>query len=276
MNSLRTLFFSSLISLITTVHVYPLTLEVLQPIEVSLPDSAVGEQGTSVTIPIIVGDLTGRNVLSYSAVITFDKNVLEVTGATSVATLSEPFGPPTVNIQDSLIIVGGFGPSPLTGSGTLVVLNFKVVGQPGEVTDLAFGGFLFNTGIPPATTIDGKFTVTSPSAADIVINPTAHDFGAVILDSSASQTFVLTNAGAADLVVSATDLTGTDAAHFKIESGGAPFTLAAGDSQNLVVSFTPTSEGAKSAALQILSNDPDEGALDVSLTGNGIPAPQPD
>ncbi|MFQ5637200.1 MAG: choice-of-anchor D domain-containing protein, partial [bacterium] len=104
------------------------------------------------------------------------------------------------------------------------------------------------------------------------INPTAHDFGAVIVDSSASQTFVLTNAGAADLVVSATDLTGTDAAHFKIESGGAPFTLAAGDSQNLVVSFTPTSEGAKSAALQILSNDPDEAAVQVSLTGNGIGA----
>ncbi|MFQ5865510.1 MAG: choice-of-anchor D domain-containing protein, partial [bacterium] len=105
---------------------------------------------------------------------------------------------------------------------------------------------------------------------EIAVHPTSHDFGDVIVDSTASQTFVVTNEGTAVLVVTATSLTGANPEQFNIDSGGAPFTLVPGDSQDVVVSFQPTSEGLKAAALQIASNDPDEDTLEVVLTGNGV------
>ncbi|MFQ5864233.1 MAG: choice-of-anchor D domain-containing protein, partial [bacterium] len=244
-----------------------------QTIEVSMPDTATGEPNTSVTIPIVVGELTGRNVLSYQAVIVFDEGVLDATGASSVGTLSESFGQPTVDTSvDGEVFVAASGASPLSGSGTLVNLIFNVVGQPGEMTDLQFVGFLFNTGDPPAVTTNGKFIVRSAAVPEIAVHPTSHDFGDVIVDSTASQTFVVTNEGTAVLVVTATSLTGANPEQFNIDSGGAPFTLVPGDSQDVVVSFQPTSEGLKSATLQIASNDPDEDTLEVALTGNGVPA----
>ena len=65
-------------------------------IDVSIPTTS-GEQNTSVTIPIQVGDLTGRNVFAYQATVTFDQNVLMATGASNVSTVTQPFGAPTVN-----------------------------------------------------------------------------------------------------------------------------------------------------------------------------------
>ncbi|MCK6619796.1 MAG: choice-of-anchor D domain-containing protein, partial [Calditrichia bacterium] len=111
---------------------------------------------------------------------------------------------------------------------------------------------------------------------DIAVSPTSHDYGDVLVGSSASQTFVVSNEGTADLVVSATTLTGTNPGEFSITAGGAPFTLSPGATQDVVVSFNPTSTGAKSATLSIESNDPDENPFDVPLSGNGAPVPAPD
>ncbi len=105
---------------------------------------------------------------------------------------------------------------------------------------------------------------------DIAVNPTSKNFGDVVLGSSASQTFVVSNTGCADVVVSGTELIGANADQFSIVSGGGAFTLAPNATRNVVVSFTPTSEGSKSATLRFANNDPDENPLDVSLTGNGI------
>jgi PKD repeat protein len=105
---------------------------------------------------------------------------------------------------------------------------------------------------------------------DIAVNPTSKNFGDVLLGSSASQTFVVSNTGCADVVVSATELIGANANQFAIVSGGGAFTLAPNATRNVVVSFNPASEGSKSATLRFANNDPDENPLDVSLTGNGI------
>lgn len=136
----------------------------LQPISVSLPADTTGAVGTSVTIPIRVEDLTDRNIIAYQATITFDESVLDATGASSTNTLSGAFGPPAVNVaMDGEISVGGFGASPLAGSGILVNVTFDIVGQPGDTTDLAFASFAFNSGEPSADTQDGKFIISFPT-----------------------------------------------------------------------------------------------------------------
>ncbi|NIR51353.1 choice-of-anchor D domain-containing protein [candidate division KSB1 bacterium] len=111
---------------------------------------------------------------------------------------------------------------------------------------------------------------------DIAVAPTAHDYGDVVVGNSQSQTFEIANQGDADLDVSATSLTGSDAAEFSIDAGGGAFTLAPNQTHNVDVSFNPTSTGTKNAALEFSSNDPDENPLQVNLTGNATEQPQPD
>ncbi len=65
-------------------------------------------------------------------------------------------------------------------------------------------------------------------------------------------------------------MTGANPDQFTIVSGGAPFTVAPGATHDVVVSFNPTSAGAKSASLDIASNDPDEPTVNVALTGTGV------
>jgi len=115
----------------------------------------------------------------------------------------------------------------------------------------------------------------SPSP-EITVNPSSHDYGDVVVGSSAQQTFVVTNDGGADLDVASTTLVGTDAGQYAIDSGGGAFTLTPGQNRNVVVSFNPTSLGTKNATLRFDTNDADEDPKDVSLTGNGISTPAPD
>jgi hypothetical protein len=116
------------------------------------PPPLTGAPGTQDTVYVCVDDVTGLNIISYQLTATFDNTVLNCVGATSTGTLTEPFGPPTVNCAvPGEITVGGFGTSPISGSGQLVGLIFDVVGAPGATTDICFTNVLFNAGIPPAT-----------------------------------------------------------------------------------------------------------------------------
>ncbi|MCZ6900830.1 MAG: T9SS type A sorting domain-containing protein [Bacteroidetes bacterium] len=150
-----------------------------QSIRVSLPIDSTGETSSSVALPIVVGDLTGRGVIAYQADITFDENVLDATGASSAGTLSGSFGPPTVNVSENgKISVGGFGTTALGDSGTLVNLIFNVIGQPGDKTALVFDNFVFNSGDPAAEIQNGEFVVAPPtSVRDEVLLPETFEVG---------------------------------------------------------------------------------------------------
>jgi hypothetical protein len=108
---------------------------------------------------------------------------------------------------------------------------------------------------------------------DIASNPASWDYGAVTTGSHADKTFAISNAGTADLNVTAVTLSGTDASEFYIQSGGGTFTLAPAATRNVVVRFTPTGTGSKSASLSFTSNDPDENPFNVSLSGTGTSGP---
>ncbi len=70
-----------------------------------------------------------------------------------------------------------------------------------------------------------------------------------------------------------TSLVGADSGEFTIDSGGGAFTLAPGETRDVAISFRPTGLGAKGATFRVVSDDPDEGVLDVALSGTGIEAP---
>jgi hypothetical protein len=121
---------------------------------------------------------------------------------------------------------------------------------------------------PFDVTLTGQGVATL--APDIAVDPAGHDYGSVVVGAQSSVSFEVHNGGIDDLAVSGTTLIGADATAFSIVAGAAPFSLAAGESRQVVVSFHPSDEATASAALRISSNDPDEGTLDVPLIGSGV------
>ena len=122
---------------------------------------------------------------------------------------------------------------------------------------------------------ENPFTIAlngTGTAPEINVSPTSYAFGNQEIYTSTSTSFTVTNQGTATLNITASSITGANAGEFGISNGGA-FTLAAGANRVLSISFNPTSAGAKTASLHIVSNDADESTLDLALTGTGIVIP---
>jgi hypothetical protein len=112
----------------------------------------------------------------------------------------------------------------------------------------------------------GGVGTTSP---DISVAPTSHNYGSVTVGSSVTRTFAVTNTGTGNLVVTASALTGANAAEFAIVNGQSGFTVAPGATSPIEVRFSPSTQGPKSATLSIPSNDANENPWLIALTGAG-------
>lgn len=110
-----------------------------------------------------------------------------------------------------------------------------------------------------------------PTAPVLVCQPTAINFGMCAQNvPSAPQTVMLMNHGMGTLNLAANDVSiiGTHAAMFNVTTNTLPAALNPGQSVLLNVTFTPTSEGAKTATLRVVYNGENH---DVALSGNGLP-----
>lgn len=108
------------------------------------------------------------------------------------------------------------------------------------------------------------------SQSQLVVNPTAMSFGNVTSGLKTTNNLVLTNTGSANLTISLLALSGTD---FSISGITTPVTLAAGQSAQLGVTFSPTASGSSTGSLTITSNDPVNPTLYVTLSGTGTSTP---
>lgn len=104
---------------------------------------------------------------------------------------------------------------------------------------------------------------------DISVDPASWSYGDVLLEEYSDKTFTVSNPGSDTLEVTATDLTGTNADEFSIESGGGSFSLAPEEIHDIIVRFAPQSAGDKSAALSLANNVEGKNPLDVLLGGVG-------
>ena len=133
-------------------------------IPVSLPNTTA-TPNSSIEVPITVGDIAGKNVLSFQFTVTYNSGVLTAKDDIIVTgTMSGTTGwsvTPNTNTPGQ-ITIGGFGSNSLSGSGTLLKLKFDVIGSQGTSSPLNFSGFIFNNGVPAATTTNGSITVIQP------------------------------------------------------------------------------------------------------------------
>lgn len=123
-----------------------------------------------------------------------------------------------------------------------------------------------NDPLTPDVYVSTELHVTG--APDIQLSNLTVDFGMVFLGATPAETLLVSNVGTDLLVVS--DIH-SDQAEYTVDASA--FDLGPGESQPVVVTFSPTTIGAIDAVLTIESNDMDEGVVPVPLTGVGVEAP---
>ncbi len=121
------------------------------------------------------------------------------------------------------------------------------------------------------TTNIGKKEVTVTGVAEpkplptVDLNVTTLSFGDVEINQTDDATFTITNSGDADLEITAFEVKGTDASEFT--TAATAETLAVGGTKTVSVTFAPTTEGNKTASLEITTN---VGVKIITLDGKGI------
>ena len=141
-----------------------------------------------------------------------------------------------------------------------------------------------NVGSTCTDTATGSLVVTPcvgvcpcvvPPPPELVQNdpvpPNCADAGSVAVTDPATGTASITfgNTGGQPLIVNRVSVTGTNAAEFTVTP--ASISVAPGAVGSFTVTFNPAAAGARTATVNFTSNDADEGALSVCLTGTGTP-----
>jgi hypothetical protein len=104
-------------------------------------------------------------------------------------------------------------------------------------------------------------------APAIGVSPTTLDFDTVNVGADSTLSFTVENVGYDTLVVS--DIVVTDGA-FSVDTTS--FMLLPSGTQEVEVKFSPTTPGSYSGLVKLLSNDPSQDTVDVSVSGYGEPA----
>ena len=149
-------------------------------ITVTLPTNATSNNGTTINIPTDVSQLpalnAGNRVETYNFNLQFDPNILSSPAAMQNGTISAAPGGSLVSNspQSGIFSVSYTNPNGITGQGTLLNIQFTVIGSANQQTALTFVGtstspapFEFNEGDPAAMTNTGQFTVTGTTAAGV-------------------------------------------------------------------------------------------------------------
>ncbi len=201
---------------------FTVTQAAATPIAVSLATTLTAAPGANLVVPIMVGDLTGSNVVAYDFVLTFDPSVLQLqsTPIDAAGTLSSGFTFTPNTSTAGRLTVSAFGTTALTGTGTLLKLNFTVVGQAGAATPLTWQSFRFNEGTPEAATTNGRFTITNPCS--YALTPTTQSFtsdggtGAVNITTASGCVWIATSEADWITITSSRSGVGSDTLRYEV------------------------------------------------------------
>lgn len=140
------------------------------------------------------------------------------------------------------------------GGNQVITITFSPVSIGGKSATLNINHNASGTPTPVALSGIGKAgpVVPSPPAPLISLSASSLSMDSVVVGVTSQKSLTITNTGAAILVVSSISLSGIDANQFSIAPTTASVT--AGSNQVVVVGFSPTSVGSKSASLSVTHN----------------------
>lgn len=144
-----------------------------------------------------------------------------------------------------------------------LLLN-RVVGP--RVIRAAFAGTLAAVLLSCSGTVPGGGNpFVGGAQGQISITPVSVNFGSVAVGSSKTQNITLQNTSSIDIIVSDATLTGSG---FSVSGLTLPFTLAADQSSTFAVTFVPSTNGATTGSLSIVSDAIGSPTI-LSITGSG-------
>src|ERR1700683_3421253 len=114
-------------------------------------------------------------------------------------------------------------------------------------------------------TSSAKTTPSNPGAGILSPSATSVSFGSIAVGNTATQSLTVTNTGLGTVTISEATLTG---AGFTVIGGNPSGTIGVGKSSTIQIQFAPTSGGAITGGLTILS-DASNSPLAISIIGTG-------
>ncbi len=112
------------------------------------------------------------------------------------------------------------------------------------------------------------FFAQTLSGAEIALSAKALNYGSVFVGEGAMRVLAIENPGLADLNISS--ITASNPAYTPSETN---MTIRPGQTRNLFVTFKPAAATTNNATLTLISNDANEGTLNVALNGSGSAQP---
>jgi len=249
------------------------------------PDAAVTFNGSIVLRTSHRG--SGMQTISLSGTGTIAPPASPQSALLSVSPSTLNFGSTLVGNSTAMVVS-------LTNTGTenldvsqvaITVAGFTVSGFSGAVNLAASQSLTLTVSFAPATvgsTTGSLRVVSSATNSPAMIslsgtgvqpqlgaNPSGASFGNVVIGTSNSQTFNLTNGGTASVSISQMNVSGTG---FSITGlPGMPMTINAGSSATFNAVFTPSANGSVTGSVSLLSNAPNS-PLTIALSGTGVAA----
>ncbi len=219
----------------------------------------------SSTNPTAVVNMSGSGVVAPGVLSTLSCASGSLTGAGTDActvTLNVPAG-------SSGLSVG------LSSSSTSVVVPSSVT-VPANATSAAFTATVSSVSAAQAVTLTAAAGTVSKTfvlqlntgTSTLSVNATSIAFGNVFLNSPATQSITFTSTGTASVTINSGTITGTG---FTMSGITFPLNLAAGQSATLNLQFDPTTTGAVTGQVKIVSNSSTNPTPVISLSGTGEP-----
>ena len=178
------------------------------------------------------------------------------------------------NVNNDLLVMS------LDAQGRVTGVKDNYVGLDGFVNPLDVAqdpqtGFLYVSEYDRSDSGVKHITLLRPSASGATVNVSApafyfNDVADGASSGTADQTLTIRNTGASTLVLNGLTLGGANADQFKIRNAPSlPFNIPAGASMDVLLDFTATSKGIKSATLTLSTNDMANPSTTVALRGIG-------
>ncbi|WP_395739168.1 beta strand repeat-containing protein [Prosthecobacter sp.] len=119
------------------------------------------------------------------------------------------------------------------------------------------------------TIVPQTIVVEAPAGTPLTSGTGTLNMGTVILGTNATTTFTVRNSGDLALTLGTPSFTGTNSGDFSL-SVAPSATVAASGSTTFSVVFAPASAGAKTAVMQLTSNDATHSPFIVNIAGNAL------
>ena len=177
-------------------------------------------------------------------------------------------GTSSLSISQVSVTGSGFAASGITTPLTLAAgqsVSLSVTFAPASTGSVTGSVSVTNGASASPTSISLTGTGVQPQLA---ASPASASFGNVVIATSNSQTFTLSNPGSASVTISQANVTGTG---FSMSGLTTPLTIAPGKASTFNAVFTPTAASSTTGSISLVSNAPNSPPA-ISLSGTGMTA----